>query len=60
MHIEKNFPDVLKKAYVTPIYKKGDPLEAENYRPILVTSILVKKFERRFKHVKISTNARTC
>ena len=33
--ISKNvFPDVLKKAYVTPIYKKGDPLEAENYRPI--------------------------
>ena len=29
--ISKNiFPDILKKAYVTPIYKKGDPLEAGN------------------------------
>ena len=45
--ISKNiFPDVLKKAYVTPIYKKGDPLEAENYRPISVTPTLAKIFER--------------
>ena len=33
--ISKNiFPDIIKKAYVTPIYKKGVPLEAGNYRPI--------------------------
>ena len=45
--ISKNvFPDVLKKAYVTPFYKKGDPLEAENYRPISVTPTLAKIFER--------------
>ena len=45
--ISKNvFPDVLKKAYVTPIYKKGDPLEAENYGPISVTPTLAKIFER--------------
>ena len=45
--ISKNiFPDVLKKAYITPIYKKGDPLEAENYRPISVTPTLAKIFER--------------
>ena len=36
------FPDVHKKAYVTPILKKGDPLEAENYRPISVTPTLAK------------------
>ena len=45
--ISKNiFPDILKKAYVTPIYKKGDPLEAGNYRPISVTPTLAKIFER--------------
>ena len=45
--ISKNvFPDVLKKAYLTPIYKKSDPLEAENYRPISVTPTLAKNFER--------------
>ena len=44
--ISKNiFPDVLKKAYVTPI-KKSDPLEAENCRPISVTPTLAKIFER--------------
>ena len=46
-HISKNiFPDILTKAYVTPIYKKGDPLEAGNYRPISVTPTLAKIFER--------------
>ena len=45
--ISKNiFPDIFKKAYVTPIYKKGDPLEAGNYRPISVTPTLAKIFER--------------
>ena len=45
--ISKNvFPDVLKKAYVTTIYKKFDPLEAENYRPISFTPTRAKIFER--------------
>ena len=45
--ISKNvFPDVLKKAYVTPIYIKGDPLEAENYRPNLVSPTRAKIFEK--------------
>ena len=45
--ISKNiFPDALKEAYVTPIYKKGDPMEAENYRPISVIPTLAKNFER--------------
>ena len=43
MHIKNIFPDVLQKTYVTPIYKKGDPLEAENYRPICYTDSC-KKF----------------
>ena len=40
------FPDVLKQAYVTLIYKKSDPLEAENYRPISVTRTPAIFFER--------------
>ena len=40
------FPEILKKAYVTPIYKKGDRHNPENYRPISVTQTLAKIFER--------------
>ena len=43
---ENVFPEILKEAYVTPIYKKGDRLTAENYRPISVTPTLSKVFER--------------
>ena len=46
MHIKKCFPDVLKKAHVAPIYKKGDLLEAKNYRPISVTPTPAKILER--------------
>ena len=36
----------LKNAYVTPIYKKGDRHNPENYRPISVTPRLAKTFQR--------------
>ena len=45
--INKNtFPNILKTAHVTPVYKKGDRLEPENYRLISVTPTLAKIFER--------------
>ena len=45
--INKNtFPNILKTAHVTPVYKKGNRLEPENYRPISVTPTLAKIFER--------------
>ena len=34
-----------KKAYITPIFKKGDPLQANNYRPVSLTSIPCKLLE---------------
>ena len=40
------FPNILKTAHVTPVYKKGDRLEPENYRPISVTPTLAKIFGR--------------
>ena len=38
------FPDKLKKAQVTPLYKKNDPLLKTNYRPVSVLCIFSKIF----------------
>lgn len=40
------FPDKLKIAKVLPVYKKNDPKNFENYRPISVLSSVSKVFER--------------
>ena len=34
--ITGNFPDNLKLADITPVFKKKDPLNKENYRPVSV------------------------
>jgi hypothetical protein len=48
------YPDCLKCASVTPLFKSGDPLDPLNYRPISVLKSLNKIFEklllRRFNH----------
>ena len=45
---EGRFPEDLKKACVTPLFKKGNPEDPLNYRPISVTSTLSKIFEKAF------------
>ena len=48
---EKSFedgrtPDSLKIQFITPIFKRGDKTLAINYRPVSLTSNLLKTFER--------------
>ena len=40
------FPNNLKYADVTPVFKKGDRLDKTNYRPVSILSSLSKIFER--------------
>jgi hypothetical protein len=38
------FPDSLKKAQVTPLHKKNDPLSKTNYRPVSVLPVFSIEF----------------
>ena len=40
------YPDYLKTARVTPIYKSGEKSDPSNYRPISVLSLMNKVFEK--------------
>ena len=40
------FPDALKLARIIPIFKKGDLLQCNNYRPISLTSNISKIMEK--------------
>ena len=39
-------PSFYKTGFVTPLYKKGSRCEASNYRPVTLTSHIVKVYER--------------
>jgi len=43
---DAQFPQELKKATITPIFKKGNHGEARNYRPIAILNNLSKVFEK--------------
>ena len=46
------FPDDLKRAKVTPIFKAGNENDFDNYRPISVSKILKKiMYKRLFNHL---------
>ena len=40
------FPNLLKIVNVTPIHKKGDKLDCNNYRPISLLSNISKIYEK--------------
>ena len=42
----KIFPDAMKTAIISPIFKEGDPDDITNYRPISILPILSKLLER--------------
>ena len=39
-------PTCLKRQQITPVFKKGSKMVAKNYRPVALTSHLIKTFER--------------
>ena len=39
------FPDSLKRATITPVFKEGDPTNVKNYRPISILPTVSKVFE---------------
>ena len=41
-----SFPDSLKLGNLTPVHKKGEPTDKENYRKVNVLPLLSKIFER--------------
>jgi len=49
--VKNTFPNSLKIAKVTVIYKSGDPTNPNNYRPISVLSAFSKIFETVLKLV---------
>ena len=53
-YIENGSCPIWKYSFITPIFKKGDPSRRENYRPISITSIISRVFERLItKHIKL-------
>ena len=46
IRINGKFPETLKRADVTPIFKKGNNNEKENYRPVSMLSTFSKVFEK--------------
>ena len=46
-------PKFYKETYITPIFKKGDRARAANYRPVALTSHIIKVYERVLRGVMV-------
>ena len=55
---ENVFPDELKVADITPIFKKDDSTNVKNYRPVSVLPTVSKIFERVCKKIDKYINKR--
>ena len=56
-----DLPNDWKKGNITPIYKKGDKHKPSNYRPISLTSLVVKVLERILhNHIMEFVEKTTC
>ena len=47
---ENKFPDTLKLSDIVPVFKKLDPTDKTNFRPVSVLSLLSKVFEKIMYH----------
>ena len=43
---ENKFPDTLKLSNIVPVFKKLDPTDKTNFRPVMVLPLLSKVFEK--------------
>ena len=44
--LKDSFPDRLNLGNITPVHKKDEPMDKENYRPVSDLPLLAKVFER--------------
>ena len=49
-----SYPDTLKKATVTPVFKKGSLADINNYRPISVLPVIKSIFERHVSNCLVN------
>ena len=62
---QKTFPNELKCADVTPVFKKGDSTLPKNYRPVSVLPVVSKVFERIIQkqmldHIENNLSTKLC
>ena len=48
-------PNKWKLSFIVPIFKKGDPTDKENYRPISITSIISRVLNEYLLSILTST-----